>query len=544
MTSKNRQDYLRLTARDFGPILDADIEMRPLTVFVGPSNTGKSYLAILVYALHKFFYRYASDDPFERIMAGPRQWDVELSTLDAGNMERLGLSEEVIAQVFRWTKDVVTETNASLDKFLDPFGSPDTELSELPTFISDVVRRLLNSDVFSDLFSTEITRCFGIKGVTDLLRYESGNVVDIEVQRAEEEIKRWTYNFRLSDERTTLSSEIPVSTPLQIGQTFQAIWHLSGDIALLRRADLEGIAEDERQQIVQYIGKRSLAYLCSEVSSHLFAPLNSPAYYLPAGRAGVMHAHQVVIRALIASASRTALGSDLPLPALSGVLGDFLEQLVDLAGGPSVRRRLTPRVQMNARTNVIAEDLERKILGGQLRKEETQIDYPSFVYRPIDWTLDLSLTNSSSMVSELAPVVLYLREVIESGDLLIVEEPESHLHPEMQVEFTRILAKAVRSGVRVLITTHSEWVLEELANLIRLSELPEERRDGIEGADVALEHSEVGAWFFNSGEEGKGSVVREIPLDIEEGAFPSGFGLITETLYNRWATISERIEEE
>ena len=71
---------------------------------MGPSNTGKSYLAILVYALHKFFHRYASDDPFDRIMAGPRQWAVELSRLDAGNMERLGLSEEVIAQVFSMDK--------------------------------------------------------------------------------------------------------------------------------------------------------------------------------------------------------------------------------------------------------------------------------------------------------------------------------------------------------------------------------------------------------------------------------------------------------
>ena len=26
-----------------------------MTVFVGPSNTGKSYLAILIYALHSFF---------------------------------------------------------------------------------------------------------------------------------------------------------------------------------------------------------------------------------------------------------------------------------------------------------------------------------------------------------------------------------------------------------------------------------------------------------------------------------------------------------
>ena len=38
---------------DFGPIAKAEIDLRPLTVFVGPSNTGKSYLAILLYALHK-----------------------------------------------------------------------------------------------------------------------------------------------------------------------------------------------------------------------------------------------------------------------------------------------------------------------------------------------------------------------------------------------------------------------------------------------------------------------------------------------------------
>ena len=46
---------LKLNVRDFGPIAKADLDLRPLTVFVGPSNTGKSYLAILIYALHKHF---------------------------------------------------------------------------------------------------------------------------------------------------------------------------------------------------------------------------------------------------------------------------------------------------------------------------------------------------------------------------------------------------------------------------------------------------------------------------------------------------------
>ena len=66
------------------------------------------------------------------------------------------------------------------------------------------------------------------------------------------------------------------------------------------------------------------------------------------------------------------------------------------------------------------------------------------------------------MVTELAPVVLYLRYAVEGGSVLIVEEPESHLHPSMQVAFIRQLAKLVDSGVRVIVTTHSEWVIEEL----------------------------------------------------------------------------------
>ena len=104
------------------------------------------------------------------------------------------------------------------------------------------------------------------------------------------------------------------------------------------------------------------------------------------------------------------------------------------------------------------------------------IDYPHFTYTPKGWKDSLPLMNASSMVSELAPVVLYLRHVVGPGNVLIVEEPESHLHPALQVEFTRQLASLVNSGIRVILTTHSEWVLEELANIVQRSKLPKVRR--------------------------------------------------------------------
>ena len=42
MNDSPARDTLEIEMADFGPIVEAKIDLRPLTVFVGPSNTGKS----------------------------------------------------------------------------------------------------------------------------------------------------------------------------------------------------------------------------------------------------------------------------------------------------------------------------------------------------------------------------------------------------------------------------------------------------------------------------------------------------------------------
>ncbi|MCY4261402.1 MAG: AAA family ATPase, partial [Rhodobacteraceae bacterium] len=117
--------------------------------------------------------------------------------------------------------------------------------------------------------------------------------------------------------------------------------------------------------------------------------------------------------------------------------------------------------------------IESDILKGRVRVERSmQIDYPRFAYQPHGWKREIALANASSMIPELAPVVLYLRYMVVPGNVLIVEEPESHLHPAMQVELTRQLALLVEEGLRIIVTTHSEWLLEELGNIVQRSSLP------------------------------------------------------------------------
>ena len=217
---------------------------------------------------------------------------------------------------------------------------------------------------------------------------------------------------------------------------------------------------------------------------------------------------------------------------LSGVLADFLEQLIEIDH---------PRHSCRSRQRDYGKDIEDAILDGAVGVERsTAINYPRFTYKPAGWKNDLPLMNASSMVSELAPVVLYLRHMVKPGQVLIVEEPESHLHPAMQVKFTRQLAALVNAGFRVIVTTHSEWLLEELANIVRRSQLPGGKKTKCNGDEVALGSDQVGAWLFEPKRRPKGSVVTEIRLD-ESGLFPSGFDEVAAALHNDWADISNRI---
>jgi len=150
--------------------------------------------------------------------------------------------------------------------------------------------------------------------------------------------------------------------------------------------------------------------------------------------------------------------------------------------------------------------------------------------------------NASSMASELAPIVLYLRYLIQPGNLLIIEEPESHLHPAAQIEFIRQIALLVQQGVRVLVTTHSEWVLEALSNIVKRSGIPESTGGESANESVALDRSQVGVWAFQPQKRPKGSMVREVELD-GSGLYSSDFDDVAMKLHNDWSSIVNRIQE-
>lgn len=67
-------------------------------------------------------------------------------------------------------------------------------------------------------------------------------------------------------------------------------------------------------------------------------------------------------------------------------------------------------------------------------------------------------------ISYVAPVIVSLLKA-KSGDLVIIENPEAHLHPRGQRKMGELIAKAASGGAQIILETHSDHIL----NGIRLS---------------------------------------------------------------------------
>lgn len=104
------------------------------------------------------------------------------------------------------------------------------------------------------------------------------------------------------------------------------------------------------------------------------------------------------------------------------------------------------------------------IIGGKYTV--TKDDELYFV--PKNKKVKLTMDESSSAVRSLLGIGFYLKHLAEPGDMLIVDEPELNLHPENQRKIARLFTRLINVGIKVFITTHSDYIIKELNTLIML----------------------------------------------------------------------------
>ena len=108
----------------------------------------------------------------------------------------------------------------------------------------------------------------------------------------------------------------------------------------------------------------------------------------------------------------------------------------------------------------------RDMMGGSYRSSDDDLRFKSKARKG---GFDIPLHIASSSVRGLSDLYFFLRHVAEKNQLLIIDEPESHLDTANQIQLARLLARAVHAGLKVLITTHSDYIVKEFNNLLMLS---------------------------------------------------------------------------
>lgn len=219
------------------------------------------------------------------------------------------------------------------------------------------------------------------------------------------------------------------------------------------------------------------------------------------------------------AANRTALVDDLVEEAIEMSTEDLRNSLRRRAGRypRAIRDALQSALRLGATKegpySDLAIDLERQVLGGKLSK--TEFDELEFTPDTSADAKPLGLHQSASVIKSLASLVWHLRYEARKGERLIIDEPELNLHPDNQRKVARVLAKAVNRGLKIMMSTHSDYLVRELNNLIMLSQDSDAARGLVQELGIDPESTirpdRLGVYLVHGGE------CR--PVDVTETGF-------------------------
>lgn len=259
---------------------------------------------------------------------------------------------------------------------------------------------------------------------------------------------------------------------------------------------------------------RMNAYICwNLLMEGIAAPLYTPIVkgrrmgepiYLPASRTGFMLTYtQLIENSLQISFSPEIREntSTLTLPYV-----DFLQLITKF----EVKKKISEKY-----TSVV-DFIENNMTKGNLTVKKQSV--PLIKYRPAGTDKEIPLYVASSIVAEISPILLVLKSDI-NFKAIIIEEPEAHLHPELQQKMAQLIINLMNMGIPVWITTHSDTMLQHFNNMIKLKNHSDSKSLMIEYGykkEDLLDKKDVTMYQFIQTSEGKS---RLSSLELTEYGF-------------------------
>ena len=460
---------LELEIKNFGPIKNGKITLKPLTIFIGPSNTGKSYAAILIHT----------------VLDAISKLPLHLSMVTATHIER----DQTISKQF--VKSITNKT--------DTFNI-------LPLHISKHMNPILN-DVFNDVFNKIFIKNF-TSDHAKLIRHQSNkSSLKISSKFFSADIKILKRGIKIS---TQSNSKVAIHVNFCGNKKKNyGKYNIHDDKIEIstHRPPLFNASAELHENIFFGLQK----YFSNDIHSN--------STYLPASRSGVMQSQKVLTVAIIEQMQYNDL-KNFEMPQLPGILSDFL---VGLLGAGEESLNVFPK---------IVDELEDKLLHGKIiqKKNKKRANMGEIQYQ-VCGNKYVPLPLVSSSISDLAPLIMYLKQVLVLGDILIIEEPEAHLHPGNQILLAKILVKLIRSDLNLIVITHSPFILETLSHAVQKPNVHVSNDD-------YLKADEISAYLFKP-DSTMSSNIQELPISPTNGIPQEEFTSVLHIMYEEYAGIKD-----
>lgn len=459
---------MKVTMQNLGVIKQAEIDLKPLTILIGPNNAGKTWLAYTLagifgsYGYNRYIDAYVEErlaehyPPLDTAVADVLAHGT--STLDLiAFAEHYGESyfQHLADYAQQWMPDFLSTQHATFADMKITIALAESQ----KLFLEKIKQSTIQIEVAGGAFglSKEADKSV-LQAYTSL---ESGEVITDKIPL--KVMKKYLVRNVMRIFNQALYTDVRI---FPTERTALITFHLESSVPL------------QTQTVPNEKTKKAVEEIIHAIKQ--LQELEGVEIKLPERKQGIM-----------------------PV----GYFANMLGELFQIGSRESKRRekaaRTHPEIQ---RYQQLAQMLEEEILAGKLEFSTPEPDpRRDILFRPQEGiTLEMPIV--SSMVKELATLVFYLRYLAQPGELLIIDEPEMNLHPEAQVKIIEFLTQLVNAGLRVLITTHSPYLLDHLSNLIEAAQHKEEEEQKslseiflLESSNAFIFQDAVSVYLVNNG---------------------------------------------